>query len=101
MRLNKDLSQEKIIEAAIRFDYLPSDFDMTENAMQLAIEQQGLLGEQPINPLTGQPIPPPVPPPQLQVAALGGQPGQPNGGGQRPPASNRPPPGNKPSSSGL
>jgi hypothetical protein len=84
MRSNKDLSRNSIINAAIRFDLLPSDFDIDKNESELAEEQQGLQGEQNINPLTGlpyEPLPPPAlppgPPPPPQPA--------PRNGGRRPP----------------
>lgn len=56
LRTNKDISAEAAINAAVRYGYLPDDFDLQADAKLLAEEQQGLAAEQPINPLTGQPI---------------------------------------------
>jgi hypothetical protein len=56
LRTNKDISGNAAVNAAIRYGYLPDDFDMDEDAKLLAEESQGLQAEQTINPLTGLPI---------------------------------------------
>jgi hypothetical protein len=40
----------------MRYGYLPDDFEIEADAEKLATEQEGLQGEQPIDPRTGQAI---------------------------------------------
>lgn len=54
----KDISRETAIQSAVRYGYLPENFDMKQDEEQLATEaeQAQLQAEQQINPVTGQPI---------------------------------------------
>jgi len=61
LRQNKDLSRDNVLAVAVRYGYLPDDFDYDENEQELADEQQGLVAEQQINPLTGMPLDIPLP----------------------------------------
>lgn len=56
LRKNKDVSREAVVTSAIRYGYLPEDFDLKADDELLATESEGLLGEQTINPVTGLPI---------------------------------------------
>jgi len=56
MRLNKDISRDTILASAVRYGYLPDDFDPEKDAEALATEAQGLSPEQPIDPVTGKPL---------------------------------------------
>lgn len=56
LRLNGDISRETAIACAKRYSLLPDNFDIDEDAKQLAEEQQGLEAEQPIDPRTGLPL---------------------------------------------
>jgi len=56
LRTNKDISGEAAVDAAMRYGYLPDDFNYEEDQKLVADEQQGLQAEQTINPLTGLPI---------------------------------------------
>jgi hypothetical protein len=56
MRANNDVSRDAVVNAAVRYGYLPDDFDVEDDAEKLATEQEGLQPEQTIDPRTGQPI---------------------------------------------
>ena len=57
-RARKDISQETFWKGLQRFGVLPPDFDPEEEQQELGEELQGLEPEAPIDPVTGQPIPP-------------------------------------------
>jgi len=56
MRLNKDISRDTLLASAVRYGYLPDDFDPEADAEAIAQEELGLSPEQPIDPRTGQPL---------------------------------------------
>lgn len=55
-RARKDLSLHSYWQGLRRFDVLPSDFDPEAEELALAEEQQGLVPEVAIDPVTGKPI---------------------------------------------
>ena len=55
-RKTKDISRKTYWQGLRRFDVLPADFDPEAEDEELATENQGLEGEQDIDPRTGQPI---------------------------------------------
>lgn len=58
MRKAGDISRDALVQAAKRFDYLPSDFDPDDDAEALAVEQEGMQPEVEVDPATGQPVQP-------------------------------------------
>lgn len=58
MRKNGDISRDALIVEAKRRDWLSPEYDADKDAELIAKEQEGLVPEQDIDPVTGQPIDP-------------------------------------------